>query len=66
MIKKQLSEIKKGEYIKLVFKGGPANTIWVRGHYDRATKSYSLYDFENVNREIFRKKSTSVFTDFDF
>ena len=66
MIKKQLSEIKKGEYVKLVFKGEPSNTVWVRGHYDRSTKSYSLYDFDNVNREIFRKKTVSVFTDFEF
>lgn len=59
----KLNQVKQGEWVRLVRKGVPAGTIWVRNHYDRATKSYSLTDINDINREIFRKASTVVFLD---
>lgn len=61
MDKVKLNQVKQGDWVRLIRKGAPAGTIWQRNHYDRATKSYSLTDINDVNREIFRKASTIVF-----
>ena len=58
-----LSQVKQGE----VFKRKPdAKTVFVRSHYDRGSKTFSCFDWEDVNREIFLKGTTPVFIDFIF
>lgn len=41
------------------------NQVWVRNHYDRATKTFSITNWE-TQRERFIKVDTKVFTDFIF
>ena len=41
------------------------NQVWVRNHYDRATKTFSITNWE-TQRERFIKADTKVFTDFIF
>jgi hypothetical protein len=60
---KKLSELKKGELFKM--KESSA-VVWVRGEYDRATKMYSVYKFDDTNYESFHKGTFKVFTDFEF
>jgi hypothetical protein len=58
-----LGTTKRGEFIRR--KPG-APTVWIRGEYCRASKRYSLVDFNDCNREIFLKKSTPVYIGFTF
>jgi len=53
----------KGEYIK---RKADSKTVWVRGEYDKGSKSYSLTDAEDISREIFLKGNTPVFIGFDY
>lgn len=58
-----LSTVKAGE----LFKRKPdAKTVFVRNHYDRATKSFSASDFDDINREVFIKANKMVFIGFTF
>jgi len=41
------------------------NQVWVRNHYDRATKTYSITNWE-TQRERFVPASKQVFIDFIF
>lgn len=60
MIQKiQIKDVKKGEFIHL--KNDENSPIWIRGHYDATTKSYSLISYEDANREIFRKRTAFVY-----
>ena len=58
-----IRDIKPGEYFK---RKPDAKTVYVRGHYDPATKAFSATDFNDVCREIFIKASKPVFINFDF
>ena len=57
-----LSKVKKGEPIR--FK--PNGPVWVRGEYDRSSRTYSVVKFDDVNRESFRKGTTEVLVGFIF
>lgn len=43
-----------------------AKTVFVVNHYDRASKTWSLSDWHDMNREIFLKSDTLVYVGFDF
>jgi len=58
-----LRDVKKGDYVK---RKVDANTVYVRGEYDRASKSYSLIDCNDMNREVFVKSNKIVFVDFTY
>jgi len=58
-----LADLKKGEVFK---RKENAKTIFIKGHYDRGSKTYSASDTLDMNREIFLKGSTVVFTGFDY
>lgn len=58
-----IRDIKAGEYFK---RKADAKTVYVKGHYDRATKSFSATDTEDISREIFIKASKPVFIGFDY
>lgn len=64
MEKKPIREIKRGEFIRL--KDNELAPVWVRGGYDRSSKCYSIFKFEDVNHEIFVKGKREVFTEFEF
>ena len=50
----------------LVKRKPDAKTVYVVNHYDRASKTYSLSDWNDMNREIFLKPSTMVYVGFTF
>ena len=60
---KKLSNCAPGEYIR---RKADAKTTYVRNHYDRPSKTYSLSDCDDMNREIFLKGSTIVYVGFDY
>lgn len=55
--------VKPGDYIKRKI---DAKTVYVRGEYDRITKSFSCTDTNDMNREIFIKSDKSVFVGFTY
>ena len=59
---KPLFKVKKGEPIR--FK--PNGPVWVRGEYDRSSRTYSVVKFDDINRESFRKGATEVLVNFIF
>lgn len=63
MEQKQLRHCVSGEFIKCT---ETAKTVWIRWHYDRGTKTFSLIDAEDCNREIFLKPSAMVWVGFDY
>ena len=58
--------LKPGDYFQLVGKSGLQKAVYVRGDYDRASKRFSIYKFENINAERFIKGSALVSTDINF
>jgi len=58
-----LRQTKRGDYVRQVKFSG---TTWIRGDYDRESKTYSLGDSMDMNREIFRKGSTLVYIGFTY
>ena len=58
-----LREVKKGE---LITRKANTNTVYIKGDYDRASKKFSLIDFNDSNREIFIKADATVFVGFTY
>ena len=54
-----LREVKRGDLFQLK----PDGPIWVRGDYDRASKTYECYKWEDVNHYSYMKGSRKVWTD---
>jgi len=63
MQQQAIRDIKAGEYFK---RKADAKSVYVKGHYDRATKSFSAIDTEDTSREIFIKATKPVFVGFDY
>lgn len=62
-----LKELKKGEYFTRKNIPYPTdNQVYIRGDYDRTSKKYSCLHFNDINREIFLKGDTIIYTDFTF
>jgi hypothetical protein len=61
---KSLRDCAPGEYVRLV--DSDSAPVWVRGHYDRASKSYALQACDDINREVFRKAAATVFVGFTY
>lgn len=61
---KQIRELKQGEFFKL--KDTESAPVWVRDEYDKSSRKYWIYKFDDVNhgREI--KGTTVVYTAFTF
>lgn len=55
--------IKVGEYVK---RKADATKVYRRGRYDASTKRYSLVDCDDVNREVFVKKGTTLYIGFTY
>lgn len=59
-----LSKLPKGEFVRFgKFESGP---VWIKGDYDRATKTYCLTKFDDSCHETFRKGTFAVFAGFEF
>ena len=59
----QIKNIKQGEFL---VRKPDAKTVYIRGQYDRSSKSYSCIAFDDMNKEIFIKASKTVFVGFTF
>lgn len=53
-----VKDVKKGDYVRL--KNDIDAPIWIRNHYDKSSKTYSLTKYSDVCREIFRKPLSTV------
>lgn len=58
----KLSEVKKGDFVRFKIDG----PVWMKGHYDRTSKTFALHKFDDVNHETFKKGKTIVFIGFDY
>ena len=62
-----LKDLKKGEYFTLKEIDTPKESqIYVKGEYDKSSKTYSCCKFDDMNTERFYKGSKIVFTGFTF
>ena len=59
----QIKDVAFDEYFK---RKATAKKVYVRGAYDRASKRYSCYETNDVNKEIFLKGETEVHTGFTY
>ena len=53
----------KGEYIK---RKADSKVIYIKGDYDRASRSYCCTDVNDICRSIFIKADKEVFIAFDY
>lgn len=62
MTQTTIKEVKKGEYFRLA----PNGPVWVRGYYERSSRKYEAYKYDNINSESFFKGDKKCYIDFDF
>lgn len=62
----KLKDLKKGEFIRPIRNGKAIQKVYIKGNYDKATKTYSLIDYEDINHEIFMKGNKEVLAGFIF
>ena len=58
-----LNQVKAGDYIKRKI---DAKAVYIKGAYDKATKSFSCVDCDDMNKEIFIKANKPVFVGFTY
>ncbi len=58
-----LKNVKPGDYIK---RKADSKAVYIKGSYDRTTKSFSCVDVEDICREIFIKADKAVFVGFTY
>ena len=64
-----IKNLKEGTFFTLKDYGendAPESAVWVRAHYDRASKTYCVFKFADVSHESFMKGNRVVFTDIFF
>lgn len=60
-------ELKKGEYFtKKPISEPRESQVWIRGDYDRSTKKYECYRFDDMNTLNYVSGTKEVYTDFTF
>ncbi len=63
----ELKELKVGEYFTLKEIAEPKESqVYIRGEYDKSSKTYSCCKFSDMNDERFLKGNKIVFTEFTF
>ena len=63
----ELKDFKKGEFFTLKEITEPKESqVFIRGEYDKQSKTYSCCKFDDMNEERFYKGSKIVFTGFTF
>jgi hypothetical protein len=58
-----IKTVKQGEYIK---RKADAKTVYIKGAYDRSTKTYECTDTEDINKQIYIKADKPVFIGFTY
>lgn len=62
-----VKELKKGEFFTLVNDAEPLpHQVWIRGDYDRSSKTYSCIRFTDCNSERFLKGNRPCYIEFTF
>lgn len=51
----------RGQYVHL--KDSENSPIWIRGHYDRSSKTYSFTSYDDSCKEIFRRGNSVVYSE---
>lgn len=58
-----IKAVKSGDYIK---RKSDAKAVYIKGSYDRATKSFECTDAEDINKQIYIKADKTVFIGFTY
>jgi hypothetical protein len=58
-----IKSVKPGEYIK---RKADAQAVYIKGAYDRASKSFECIDASDINRQIYIKADKPVFIGFTY
>ena len=58
-----LKSVKPGDYIK---RKVDSKAVYIKGTYDKASKSFSCVDVEDICREVFIKADKAVFVGFTY
>ena len=58
-----LRDVPRGEFVRRKLDAG---STFTRQCYDRATRTYCLSDYDDINREIYLRGSTLVWVGFDY
>lgn len=61
-----IKELKKGEFFTLRDYGEQEITshpVWIRGEYDKGSKTFSCFKFDDINREAFFKGAKVVYAE---
>lgn len=59
-----ISAVRKGDFIR--FRDTDTAPVWIRGDYDRSSRTYSVISFNDACHERFLKGTAKCFIDFDF
>lgn len=63
----KIKDIKKGDYFTLKEILDPKESqVYVKGDYDKASKTYSCFKFSDINSERFFKGDKEIYTGFTF
>lgn len=63
----RVKELKKGDFFVLKdIEFSRENQVWIRGEYDRASKTYSAINYTDMNRERFFKGDKIIFNNITF
>lgn len=58
-----LKSVKPGDYVK---RKADSKTVYIKGAYDRTTKSFELQDTEDMNRFVYIKADKLVYVGFTY
>lgn len=62
-----IKDLKKGEFFTRKPIENPKETqVYIKGDYDRSTKTYDCTRFDDISRTISLKASAQVYTEFVF
>jgi hypothetical protein len=59
----KIRELPRGEVIK---RKKDAHKMFIKGHYDRASKSFAVWNVDDMNEEYFVKSSVMVYAGFTY
>ena len=66
-MKRKIKDLKAGEYFTFKEVECPKESqVWVRGEYDRSSKTYSVTKWADICHEKFVRGDKEVFVDFIF
>jgi hypothetical protein len=58
-----LRNVTKGDYVK---RKSDSKAVYIKGAYDRTTKSFELQDVEDMNRVVYIKATKPVYVGFTY